>query len=343
MTATIERDKKQVPPYGRKYNAVRGSLSPLNREAAATAGRWARVCALAGAAVWAALAVLARTGIARFGAIELLFLFAPLVIVPLGLELGRVRGVTGTLGEIAGWLQPFGAALAVVAMWIPVGKWAGVAAAGWMVVCAVAATDGLIAVWKILRRKRTGESPVPKQVSLGTKVSPTPLVALAIGVAKIDLAVGGAWLLASRMGWRPMGIQEPIGLLTAVHFHFAGFATATIAAATLGFAERFGEQRWLRCVVPLVLGLPFLLAAGFVISPALRMSAAICFSASVAALAVFLRRWGRRAEDVVARIFLQVAAAAVFAAMLFSAAYAVVNFVEATRLRFLRWLLLMEC
>jgi hypothetical protein len=153
------------------------------------------------------------------------------------------------------------------------------------------------------------------------------LVGLAVGVARIDLSVGGAWLVASRMGWRPMGIQEPIGLLTAVHFHFAGFATATIAAATLSFSERFGEQRWLRRVITLVLGLPFLLAAGFVISPVLRMSAAILFSASVAALAVFLRRWGRRAEDVVARILLQVAAGAVFAAMLFSVAYAVVNFV----------------
>ena len=38
------------------------------------------------------MAVLARMGIARVGAIELLFLFAPLVIVPLGMELGRVIG-----------------------------------------------------------------------------------------------------------------------------------------------------------------------------------------------------------------------------------------------------------
>jgi len=56
-------------------------------------------------------------------------------------------------------------------------------------------------------------------------------------MARIDLAVGGAWLVASRLGMRPMGIQEPIVLLTAVHFHYAGFATATIAAATLRFAD----------------------------------------------------------------------------------------------------------
>src|ERR1700734_834899 len=38
------------------------------------------------------VAVLARMGIARIGVIELMFLFAPLVIVPLGMELGRVGG-----------------------------------------------------------------------------------------------------------------------------------------------------------------------------------------------------------------------------------------------------------
>jgi len=40
-----------------------------------------QIIPLAGAAVWAGMAVLARMGIARVGAIELLFLFAALVIV----------------------------------------------------------------------------------------------------------------------------------------------------------------------------------------------------------------------------------------------------------------------
>ena len=39
---------------------------------------------LAGAAVWAGMAVLARMGIARVGAIELLFLFGPLVVMGVG-------------------------------------------------------------------------------------------------------------------------------------------------------------------------------------------------------------------------------------------------------------------
>jgi len=142
----------------------------------------------------------------------------------------------------------------------------------------------------------------------------------------MDLAVGGAWLVASRLGMRPMGIQEPIGLLTAVHFHFAGFATAMIAAATLQFSERRGEQPWLRRLVLLVVGLPIVVAAGFVISPVLKMGAAILFSASVAGLAVAVRACGRKAEDPTARILLQVAAGAIFAGMVLSGAYAIADY-----------------
>jgi hypothetical protein len=122
---------------------------------------------------------------------------------------------------------------------------------------------------------------------------------------------------------RPMGIQEPIGLLTAVHFHFAGFATAMIAAATLRFAENRGQHPWLRRLILMMVGLPFVVAAGFVISPVLKMIAAISFSSSVAGLAIVLRACGRKAKDATARILLQVAAGAVLAGMVLSAVYAV--------------------
>ncbi len=110
--------EKQIPPFGRNDNA----------------DLWASICAAAGAAVWAGMAVLARMGIARVGAIELLFLFAPLVIVPLGMELSRGIAATGALGELARRLQPFGAVLAVVAILLPPGRKAGILALGWLVV-----------------------------------------------------------------------------------------------------------------------------------------------------------------------------------------------------------------
>ena len=132
--------------------------------------------------------------------------------------------------------------------------------------------------------------------------------------------------MASRLGMRPMGIQEPIGLLTAVHFHFAGFATAMIAVAALRFSEQRAHSRWLAWIVSLVVIMPFVVAAGFVTSSLLKTLAGVLFSVSVAVLAIYVRSWGRQAENAAARILLQVAPACVFAGMVLSAAYAIADF-----------------
>ncbi len=282
---------------------------------------------MAGAGVWAGMAVLARIGIVRVGAIELLFLFAPLVIVPLGMELGRGMGGTGRLEELARRLQPVGAGMVVVAMCLPPGWRAGLAAAGWMVVCGLMAGGGVVG---LVRSSLTRSSLTRSSLTRSSWRDADRSVRATLALAQMDLGVGGAWLVASRLGMRPMGIQEPIGLLTAVHFHFAGFATAMIAAATLQFVERRGVfrlgQRWLKPVVVLVAGMPIVVAAGFVISPVVKMAAAILFSTSVAALAIAVRACGRNAEDATARILLQVAAGAVFAGMVLSASYAVADY-----------------
>jgi hypothetical protein len=315
-TTLLRGSEKQTPPFGRndKGYVARDDSSYL----------WASTCATVGAGAWAGIAVLARLGIGRIGAIELMFLFAPLVIVPLGIELGREMGAAGWYVEVARRSQPVGAALAIAAMFMPPGRVAGLIALGWMLVCGLMAWSGVVAVGHIVRVQ------IAREGRAGEVVMHTRVAEIASAVARIDLAVGGAWLVASRLGMRPMGIQEPIGLLTAVHFHFAGFATATIAAATLRFAEghsqRRGEQRWLRRVVMMVVALPYLVAAGFVTSPMLKMAAALLFSASVAALAVFLRSVAKRANDGTAGGLLQIAAGSVFAGMVFAAAYVIADF-----------------
>jgi YndJ-like protein len=290
--------------WQRTRSVISSSAIPGSDKARLWAQRWASV----GAAVWAGIAVLARIGIARLGAIELMFLFAPLVIVPLGMELARLIGGAGRLEQWGQQLQPVGAACAVVAMMMPPGRRAGIVALGWMLVCLLMAGSGLLEFVTALRTNADKS------------------VRATLGVARIDLAVGGAWLVASRLGLRPMGIQEPIGLLTAVHFHFAGFATATIAAATLQVAAKREIQRWLKWIVPLVVGMPFVVAAGFVISAGMKMVAAVLFSVSVAGLAIFVRACGTRAANGTARILLQVAAGAIFAGMVLSAVYAAADF-----------------
>jgi len=356
--------KSQNAGHGKRnplslHRATRGSGFARNDRssdwAELRAQRWASRWATAGAAAWAGIAVLARMGIARIGVIELMFLFAPLVIVPLGMELGRVGGFeSGAARGLAGMaqtLQPLGAVLAVVAVCLPPGQRAGAWAVGWMGVCGLLAGAGVVELGAVLlcwasagpaaeMEKLTGKSPVaPRVGTMSAQVGAvgSRLSRIAGCVGRVDLAVGGAWLVASRLGWRPMAIQEPIGLLTAVHFHFAGFATAMIAAATLRFAEarlagRDGLLRWWRGVVVLVLGMPFLVAAGFVISPGLKMVAAMVFSASVAGLAGFV--WGctGRVEDGSARSFLRAAAGAVFVGMALSGPYAVADFVKSESL-----------
>jgi hypothetical protein len=130
---------------------------------------------------------------------------------------------------------------------------------------------------------------------------------------------------------RPMGIQEPIGLLTAGHFHFAGFATAMIASSRASL-DRTAEggcphmsSKWLRWVVLLAVGMPFLVAVGFVASPALKMVAGAMFAASVAGLAMFV--WNCEVEDRRARGFLRAAVGAVFAGAVLAGVYAVADFV----------------
>ena len=274
-----------------------------------------RESAMGGALVWAALAVLARVGTARIGSIELLFLFAVLVIVPLAMQLGREISGPTALHDIARKLQPFAAALAVWAMLLPPGRNAVLLALAWLAICFLMALDGLLRIARLVRHPRDSG---PAFIS---------------AIAQLDLAVGALWLVSSRYGLRPMGIQEPIGLLTAVHFHFAGFATATIAAATLQFAQRTADQTWftqtwLRRLVLLVALMPIVVAAGFVISPFVKMTAATLFSASVAALAVCLHSYARKAEDSTARILLQLAAVAIFAGMVLSSIYAVADFLH---------------
>lgn len=71
-------------------------------------------------------------------------------------------------------------------------------------------------------------------------------------------AVGAAWLLTCRLGWMPLGFDALIVLLTAAHFHHAGF-TLPLTAALLG-RERPGPAVRLVCA-GILLGVP-LVAAG---------------------------------------------------------------------------------
>jgi hypothetical protein len=256
---------------------------------------------LLGAFLWAVLAALAGSGIAPLGVIELLFLFAPLVAVPLGFALLERISVheIGWAERAARAVQPLAALSLVVGFWRGPGTIAGLMSVPWATVCGAVAFSGL--------------------VQLGRRISLTNFVG---SIARIDLGVAGIFLLLSRFGIH-LRFQEPIVLLTAVHFHFSGFATSAIALGGLRFAERSTRRRAWIVVATAVSVLPSGLAAGFVFSPILKVVSAVLFSTAVAALACLLFEESREFHLRTARIFIGLATASVIAGMTLAATYAV--------------------
>jgi hypothetical protein len=266
--------------------------------------RWAAAWAIAGAGLWVVLAALAGFGKARFGVIELLFLFAPLVIVPLGLELGRSTAPTvwPPAERAARTWQPLAAVLTVTSFWFGPGRVAATLALPWAFVTVLVALAGSLSLFR-------GRS--------------LTLVSVVVNVGRIDLAIAGVWLCISRLGLRPLGVQEPIVLLTAVHFHYTGFATALLAGTMLAFARLKGRQvRILSVVVALVVFIPFVLAAGFVFSSLLKVTAALLLSLAIITLAGFLFGLSKDLGSATARGFLRASGATVVVGMGLASIYA---------------------
>jgi YndJ-like protein len=261
---------------------------------------------LCGVAVWAGLAVLSGLRRAPLGVIELLFLFAVLVVVPLGLGLMTVEHRDGTRAEFVAAFQPIAAVAVVAAFWQRPGPVASALSAPWLVLGIVVAVAG---AWNLFQSAKRS------------------LADLAIVVAGVDLAFAGPWLMVSRAGLHPLGFQEPIVLLTSVHFHYSGFAVAVLAAAAIRSCERRSVSfRFLRAIVWLVLFLPFLLAAGFVISPVLRMAAALGLAVTVPVFAGYLLWLGRYFGRFVAKTYLRVGAIAAWIAMGMAGVYAATDY-----------------
>jgi hypothetical protein len=263
--------------------------------------KWHKTSALAGAAVWAGLAGMAGAGKAPLGVIELLFLFGVLVIVPLGIALGEVIIPVRQwhLIDIASIVQPFAAGLVVLSFWCTPGQMAGMLTLPWFLMCLVLGLAGCVSLFH----------------NGGSKLN-----SWAVNIGRGDLIVSGGWLLISRMGWRIMGIQEPIALLTAVHFIYTGFATALIAGTLVTFHE---SRKLVNLVVTLVIAVPFLVATGFVWSPILKMMAAVVLAIAVTSLAFMQFGFAKIFSGFAARMFLRLSSSAVIAGMVLAGVYAI--------------------
>ena len=257
------------------YDFMRTVNSLFENEKHSTAPlRWNRISTLAGGFVWTALLLLPPFG-AIHGIVEKLFLLAPLVIVPLGLSHVAPSGSKGwstALHRVLIFIQPIGAIMAVVSFFIPSGTLAASFAAGWFFVSGMTALLGLT---RFLERKRHRAEELCTDSGL------------------VYLAVGGTWLVIARFGLEPLGFGDVIVLLTAVHFHYAGFA-ALILAGLGGRRLRpstVGVRRIYQIIVAGLISGPALVAVGIVLSPIIGLIGALVLAISFTLLAVLVVGW----------------------------------------------------
>jgi len=153
---------------------------------------------------------------------------------------------------------------------------------------------------------------------------------LCIDVSLLLLPIGGFWLAMARFGARPLGFGDTIVLLTAVHFHYAGFALLVLAGLAgrrlrAGAPAAWGSFRLL--AAGLIAGVP-LVALGITFSRVLEILAVLLLVSSVLAFALLtllalVPQLVRRA----ARVLLVISALASVATMLLAAGYAGGSFV----------------
>jgi hypothetical protein len=263
--------------------------------------------------LWCAIALAALTRHIWLGPIEVLFLLAPLVHVPLGLRVVlKLQAEFSPLGRIAIRLVPIGAIAAAVSFWPRTGLSAGFLAAGWFFVCLLLAAKGLMLFFRGGYRSAEG---------------------ICISVGLLYLAVGGVWLVLSRSGATPMHFAEPIILLTAVHFHFTGFALPVIAAATGSALANRAPRGALASLFPYVtagiVSGPAILAGGFVFGyPLWKLLAALFLATVCIVLAALLFSVVPRIEPRSAQILLCISASSLIIGMVLAGAYVVGDFTQ---------------
>lgn len=233
-----------------------------------------------------------------------MLLLAPVLIVPLGFRLAPLTGPHAiAVLRVARYAQPVGALGAIAAFLLPRGALAGSLAVLWLVVCGVAGVAGLVELIEV------------------RSLHPVHLLpAAALGL----LSIGGAWLVATRAGIG-LGFAEPIPELTAVHFHYAGFAATMMSALTVkALAGASVRTRWIGGAGGLfvVLGTP-LTAAGIATgAPALTVVGPVVLAIgvlTVSALIAFVVAPALRRR---ARVLLTISAAGVVIPVLLGVDYA---------------------
>jgi hypothetical protein len=221
--------------------------------------------------------------------------------VPLGADLVRGAGVSKGYA-VRDRMLFTAASLTTVSFFLDDRTVAAWFASAWVLVCAVFAGDGL-----------------RRFVNAGRK----SFTQFCFAAGESYLLVAGVWLVASRAGLQILAFHEPIVLLTAVHFHFAGFASAVLAGLTY---ERFRESQWkaaLQSVLPAVVCGPAILGLAFMLGPKVKLVAALLIALGQFGLAGGMVCAGVAAKNAAARWLLFAAGGSVAAGMILAVVWAI--------------------
>jgi hypothetical protein len=255
---------------------------------------------LLGIAVWLALAMASFAPRVHLGIIEVLFLLGPWVVVPLGADLVRGAGVSRS-SAVRDWGLFTAASLTTASFFLDNRTVAAWFASAWVAVCAGFAADGL-----------------RRFVNAGRK----SFTQFCFAAGEGYLFVAGVWLIASRAGLQLLAFREPIVLLTAVHFHFAGFASAVLAGLTY---ERLRRSKWKAALEPALLAVvcgPAILGLAFLLGPKVKLAAALLIALGQFGLAAGMISAGMARKNAGGRWLLLVAGGSVGAGMLLAAVWA---------------------
>lgn len=192
-----------------------------------------------------------------------LLLLSPFVLVPLGLRLAAGTGTGPEAPAIhrLGQIAPIPALAATASFHHGPGLLAALLTIPWLAFTVAVAMAG---VGRLLSRR--------------TLIDP----GIGADAGLLFVAVGGVWLTISRAGLNPLGFSDAIVQLTAVHFHYAGFALPIVA----GCAARHLDRSAL-VPVAVILGVP-LTAVGIVAAGSLEWLAATLMALAGMATATLL-------------------------------------------------------
>ena len=241
--------------------------------------------------------------------IERLLMLSVLVFVPLALSLAATPGETSmhsTAFRCAILSQPFGAAFVLLSFCVRTGFLAAAITLAWILVTFFIALFGLRRLWRRWELSR----------------SIFPLEELCIDAGLGYVVVGSGWLFLSRAGLNPLEFSDTIVLLTAVHFHYAGFA-APILTGLAGRKIKTGIARkiYLAAASGVIAGPP-LVAAGITLSRSVEVFSAVTLALSLFILAMLTMFILAPKMKPLPRLLLILSAMSVVVTMMFACLYA---------------------